>query len=119
MMSAQAQSTIKIHPSLPHAKVKRSYQLASEHLSKNKRVEINQRIKKLEKDQRELLTPAIVEKALELYRSNPKEMFFTRKLCKVVGKSPNIAESAFHWLHIAIQGKVDKEKKIQGIFNFW
>ena len=34
MMSTQAQSTTKIHPSLPHAKVMRSYQLAFEHLSK-------------------------------------------------------------------------------------
>ena len=119
MMSTQAQSTTKIHPSLPHAKVMRSYQLAFEHLSKTERVEINQRIKRLEKEQKMLLTPTIVTKALELYRSNPKETFFTRKLCKEVGKSPNIAESAFHWLYIAIQGKVDKEKKIQGIFNFW
>ncbi len=118
-MSTQAQSTTKTHPSLPHVKVMRSYQLAFEHLSKTERIEINQRIKKLEKEQKKLLTPAIVEKALELYRSNPKEAFFTRKLCKAVGKSPNIAESSFHWLYIAIQGKVDKEKKIQGIFNFW
>ncbi len=118
-MSTQVRSTTKIHPSLPHAKVMRSYQLAFEHLSKTERVEINQRIKKLEKEQKMLLKPAIVAKALELYRSNPKEAFFTRKLCKEVGKSPNIAESAFHWLYIAIQGKVDKEKKIQGIFNFW
>ncbi len=118
-MSTQVQSTTKIHPSLLHTKVMRSYQLAFEHLSKNKRVEINQRIKRLEKEQKMLLTPSTVAKALELYRSNPKEKFFTRKLGKEVGKNPNIAESAFHWLHIAIQGKVDKEKKIQGIFNFW
>ncbi len=118
-MSTQAQSTTKIHSSLPHTKVMRSYQLAFGHLSKTERVEINQRIKKLEKEQKKLLAPTIVEKALELYRSNPKEKFFTRKLGKEVGKNPNIAESAFHWLHIAIQGKVDKEKKIQGIFNFW
>ncbi len=118
-MSTQAQSTTKIYPSLHHAKVMRSYQLAFEHLRKTERIEINQRIKKLEKEQKKLLTPTIVTKALELYRSNPKEMFYTRKLCKEVGKSPNIAESAFHWLYIAIQGKVDKEKKVQGIFNFW
>ncbi len=118
-MSTQVRSTTKIHPSLPHAKVMRNYQLAFEHLSKTERIEINQRIKMLEKEQKKLLTPTIVTKALELYRSNPKETFFTRKLCKEVSKSPNISESAFHWLHIAIQGKVDKEKKIQGIFNFW
>ncbi len=118
-MSTQVQSTTKIHPSLPHTKVMRSYQLAFEHLSKTERMEINQRIKKLEKEQKKLLTSATVTKALELYRSNPKELFFTRKLGKEVGKNPNIAESAFHWLHIAIKGKVDKEKKVQGIFNFW
>ncbi len=118
-MSTQVQSTTKIRPSLPHTKVMRSYQLAFEHLSKTERIEIYQRIEKLEKEQKALLTPTIVTKALELYRSNPKEIFFTRKLCKEVDKSPNIAESAFYWLYIAIQGKVDKEKKIQGIFNFW
>jgi len=59
-----------------------------------------------------------VKKAELLYKTNPKEGFFTRQLCKEVGKSPNIAESAFHWLHIAIKGKGDKKQKVQGLLNF-
>ncbi|MHA1217510.1 MAG: hypothetical protein ACTSO5_02375 [Candidatus Heimdallarchaeaceae archaeon] len=35
-----------------------------------------------------------------------------------IGKSPNIAQSAFHWLYIAIKGKIDKEKKAQGLLKF-
>ena len=60
----------------------------------------------------------MITQAVELFRTNPKEGFFTRQLCKKVGKSSNITESAFHWLHIAIKGKINKEKKVQGLFNF-
>ncbi|GAI83719.1 unnamed protein product, partial [marine sediment metagenome] len=67
-------------------------------VDQSQREEINQRIRTLEEQQHKLLTPQVLKKAVELYRTNPKEVFFTRQLCKEVGKSPNIAESAFHWL---------------------
>jgi hypothetical protein len=103
----------------PHSKtVMRSYQVALKCVDQHQREEINQRIRKLEEQQLLLLSPQIVKKAETLYSSNPKEGFFTRQLCKEVGKSPNIAESAFHWLHIAIKGKRDKEQKVQGLLNF-
>jgi len=105
--------------SSPPEKVMRTYQVVLKCLNQDQRKEINQRIKNLEEAQRKLLTQQIVQTALKLYRAQPKEGFFTRKLTKEIGKSPNIAESAFHWLYIAIKGKVDKEAKVQGLFNFW
>ena len=96
----------------------RSYQVVLKCADKSQREEINKRIRTLEEQQEQLLTPQVIKQAVELYRTNPKEGFFTRQLCKAVGQSPNIAESAFHWLYIAIKGKIDKEKKAQGLFNF-
>ena len=98
--------------------VMRSYQVVLKCIDQSQREEINQRIKTLEEQQNQLLTPQVVKQAVELYRTNPKEGFFTRQLCKKVGKSPNIAESAFHWLYIAIKGKIDKEKKVEGLLSF-
>jgi len=103
----------------PHSKMlKRSYQVALKCVDQHQREEINRRIRKLEERQHLLLSPQTIKKAEALYRSNPREKFFARQLCKEVGKSPNIAESAFHWLHIAIKGKRDKEQKVQGLLNF-
>ncbi len=99
-------------------KVMRSYQIALKCANQSQREEINKRIKTLEDKQHQLLIPQVIKQAVELYRINPKERFFTRQLCKTVGKSPNIAQSAFHWLYIAIKGKKDKEKKTQGLFKF-
>ncbi len=87
-------------------------------VDQSQREEIHKRIRTLEKQQYKLLTPQVIKQAMELYGTNPKEGFFTRQLCKEVGKSPNIAESAFHWLHIAVKGKRDKEQKVQGLLNF-
>ncbi len=103
----------------PHSKTAmRSYQVALKCVDQQQREEINRRIRKLEEQQHLLLSPQIVKRAETLFGTNPKEGFFTRQLCKEVGKSPNIAESAFHWLHIAIKGKRDKEQKVQGLLNF-
>ena len=99
-------------------RVMRSYQVVLKCADQSQREEINQRIRTLEEQQYQLLTPQVIKKAVELHRTNPKEGFFTRQLCKEVGKSPNIAESAFHWLYIAIKGKIDKEQKVQRLFNF-
>ena len=96
----------------------RSYQVVLNCADQSQREEINQRIRTLEEQQHQLLSPQVIKQAMELYRTNPKEGFFTRQLCKEVGKSPNIAESAFHWLYIAIKGKMDKEKKVKGLFSF-
>ncbi len=96
----------------------RNYQVVLQCFDQSQREEINQRIRKLEERQVLLLTPFVVKKAVDLYRTNPKERFFIRKLGKAVGMNPNIAESAFHWLHIAVKGKIDKEKKVQGMLNF-
>jgi len=104
-------------PSTPTG-VMRSYQVVLKCEDQSQREEINNRIRELEERQHQLLTPQVVKQAVELFRTNPKEGFFTRKLCKEVGKSPNIVESAFHWLYIAIKGKVEKEKKAQGMLNF-
>ncbi|MCE7737784.1 MAG: hypothetical protein GPJ50_00265, partial [Candidatus Heimdallarchaeota archaeon] len=98
--------------------VMRSYQVVLKCADQSQREEINKRIRTLEEQQDQLLTPQVIKQAVEMYRTNPKEGFFTRQLCKEVGQSPNIAESAFHWLYIAIKGKIDKEKKAQGLFNF-
>ena len=99
-------------------RVMRSYQVVLKCADQSQREEINQRIRTLEEQQHQLLTPQVIKQAVELYRTNPKEGFFTRQLCKAVGQSPNIAESAFHWLYISIKGKIDKEKKVQGLLNF-
>ncbi len=99
-------------------KVMRSYQVVLKCANQSQREEINDRILTLEAKQMQLLTSKIVKQAIELYRTNPNERFFTRQLCKKIGKSPNIAQSAFHWLYIAIKSKIDKEKKAQGLFNF-
>ncbi len=96
----------------------RSYQVVLKCVDQHQREEINQRIRELEERQHKLLTTRTIKKAVELYQRKPREKFFTQQLCKEVGKSPNIAQSAFHWLHIAIKGKVDKERKVQGLFNF-
>ena len=71
---------------LPHVKkVMRSYQVALKCVDQHQREEINQRIRRLEEQQHFLLSPQIVKSAEELYRTNPKEGFFTRQLCKEVG----------------------------------
>ncbi len=113
-------TTTKLQTLLPTTSkgVMRSYQAVLKCADQSQREEVNQRIISLEEQQYKLLTPQISKQALELYRTNPKEGFFTRQLCKVVGKSPNIAESAFHWLYIAIKGKIDKEKKAKGLLKF-
>jgi hypothetical protein len=125
-MVSQATKKVQVAVNPPHSKtVMRSYQVALKCVDQHQREEINRRIRKLEEQQLLLLSqqllllsPQIVKKAEKLYSSNPKERFFTRQLCKEVGKSPDIAESAFHWLHIAIKGKKDKEQKVQGLLNF-
>ncbi len=96
----------------------RSYQVVLKCADQSQREEINNRIRALEERQHQILTPQVIKQAVELYSTNPKEGFFTRQLCKKVRKSPNIAESAFHWLYMAIKGKVEKERKAQGILNF-
>ncbi|MHA1345164.1 MAG: hypothetical protein ACTSVO_11500 [Candidatus Heimdallarchaeaceae archaeon] len=82
------------------------------------REEINQRIRALEERQHLLLPQKVVKKAVEIYRGNPKERFFVRQVGKAVGANPNIAESAYHWLQIAVKGKIDKEQKVLGLLNF-
>ncbi|MCE7749711.1 MAG: hypothetical protein GPJ51_15100 [Candidatus Heimdallarchaeota archaeon] len=96
----------------------RSYQVMLKCANQVQREEINLRIRTLEERQETLLTKQTVKKAVELVRSNPKERFFTANLCKEIGKHPNIADSAFHWLHIAAKGKIDKERKTHRLFNF-
>ena len=106
------------HSSSTTEKVMRSYQLVLRCENQTQREEINRRIQFLEKQQDELLTPQIVQQAVELYRETKEDRFFTRDLGKKIGKNPNIAESAFHWLHIAVKGKINKEQKVNGLFNF-
>ncbi len=117
-MSTQAASKPQTSTPTSSKTVMRCYQVVVKCADHSQREEINQRIRALEEQQYKLLTPQIVKKAGELYRTNPKEGFFTRQLCKEVGRSPNIAESSFHWLYIAVKGKIDKEQKVQGLLNF-
>ena len=117
-MVTQIKSTTQTAHQPTSPTVMRSYHVVLQSADQLQREEINKRVRALEERQHTLLTPEIVKQAVELYRSKPKEVFFTRLLCKVVGKSPNIAESAFHWLYMAIKGKIDKEKKVQGLLNF-
>ena len=117
-MVTQKTNKSQVHTSPPKSKVMRSYQVVLRCDDQLQREEINKRIKDLEKMQNKLLSKDIVKQAIELYRTDPREKFFTRKLGKVISKNPNIAESAFHWLHIAIKGKIDKEYKVQGLIEF-
>ncbi|MHA1201424.1 MAG: hypothetical protein ACTSQ4_02760 [Candidatus Heimdallarchaeaceae archaeon] len=117
-MGTQAASTSKTSPPINLDKVMRSYQVALKCASPSQREEINRRIRNLEERQHDLLIQDVVKKALDLYRTNPKERFFVRQVGKAVGKNPNIAESAYHWLQIAVKGKIDKEQKVQGLLNF-
>jgi len=117
-LGTQATSKLQAIIPLSPKRVMRSYQVVLKCADQSQREEINQRIRALEEQQYQLLTPQVIKQAVELYRTNPKERFFTRQLCKKVGKSPNIAQSTFHWLYIAIKGKIDKEKKVQGLLSF-
>ncbi|MHA1202320.1 MAG: hypothetical protein ACTSQ4_07345 [Candidatus Heimdallarchaeaceae archaeon] len=117
-MGTQTASTSQTSPPILLDKVMRSYQVALKCVSPSQREEINRRVRRLEERQHDLLGQDVVKKALDLYRSNPKERFFVRQVGKAVGKNPNIAESAYHWLQIAVKGKIDKEQKVQGLLNF-
>ncbi len=117
-MGTQAASKTQSFTPTTSKRVMRSFQVVLKCDDHSQREEINNRIRMLEERQHQLLTPQVIKTALELYRSNPKERFFIRRLGKEVGKNPNIAESAFHWLYIAVKGKIDKEWKVQGLFNF-
>ena len=108
----------QVHLPSSRSEVMRSYQVVLKCADPSQRKEINKRIRVLEEKQLNLLNSQLIQQAIELYKTNTNEKFFTRQLCKAVGKSPNIAESAFHWLYIAIKGKIDKEKKVQGLFSF-
>ena len=117
-LDTQTAQQTQVHPHSSSAKVMRNYQVVLKCVDQSQREEINQRIRALEERQFSLLTHNVVKKAVELYKSNSKEKFFIRKLGKAVGMNPNIAESAFHWLQIAVKGKIDKEKKVQGMLGF-
>ncbi len=114
------QTTTNPHTSQPRIldTVMRSYQVVLKCDSPVQREEINQRIRGLEERQHHLLTQNVVKQAVALYRANPKERFFVRQVGKAVRKNPNIAESAYHWLQIAVKGKIDKEQKVEGMLNF-
>jgi hypothetical protein len=114
----QTASQIQTPHSPSVTQVMRSYQVVLKCGNQAQREEINRRIQTLEERQDQLLTPHVVKKAVDFYRINPKERFFTTKFCKGVGKHPNIADSAFHWLYIAVKGKIDKEQKVQGLLKF-
>ncbi len=117
-MGTHTATKLKAHSPPSSKGVMRSYQVVLKCTSQSQREEINQRIRNLEEQQQQLFTSQVVKQAIQLYRTNPQEGFFARQLCKTVGQSPNIAESAFHWLHIAIKGKLNKEQKAQGMINF-
>ncbi|MBY9000644.1 MAG: hypothetical protein KGD64_07005 [Candidatus Heimdallarchaeota archaeon] len=117
-MSTQTVTTVRTAFPTNINTVMRSYQVVLRCVDPSQREEINKRIRVLEEQQQQLFTPHIIKQAEKLYAANPHEGFFTRKLCKEVGKSPNIAESAFHWLYISLKGKKDKEQKVQGLLNF-
>lgn len=117
-MSTQATISSQSSQSLILEPVMRSYQVVLKCGSQAQREEINQRIRGLEERQHTLLTQDVVKQASEIYRANPKERFFVRQVGKAVGKNPNIAESAYHWLQIVVKGKIDKEQKVQGMLNF-
>jgi hypothetical protein len=117
-MSTQATTSLQTSPSIISNKVMRSYQVVLKCVSQSQREEINQRIRSLEEKQTALLPQDVVKKALKLYRTNPKEQYFVRQVGKAVGRNPNIAESAYHWLQIAVKGKVEKEKKVQEMLKF-
>ncbi len=117
-MCTQVTTSSQTYHPLILDKVMRSYQVALKCDSQVQREEINKRIRRLEERQTTLLTQDVVKQAVELYRSNPKERFFVRQLGKAVGKNPNVAESAYHWLQISVKGKIDKEQKVQGMLNF-
>jgi hypothetical protein len=118
-MGTQATSTTQATPPPVLNKVMRSYQVVLKCDSQKQREEINQRIRKHEERQHHLLTQEVVKTAVEIYRANPNERYFVRQVGKAAGMNPNIAESAFHWLQIAVKGKVDKEQKVQELLHFF
>ena len=94
-------------------KVMRTYQVALKCSSFDQRKEINQRIRRSEIQQAKLLTQDNVREAVKLYRSNPSNKFFASALSKKIGKTPNIPQSAFHWLHMAVKNKIELGYDIQ------
>ena len=80
----------------------------------------NQRVKALEERQNDLIYEVIAQQtALKLARTYPDEKFPVHKIKKITRKSPNIAESAYHWLFVAAKGAVNRENRIYEILNFF
>jgi len=118
MVTQTTSKTTTSHPVILD-KVMRSYQVVLKCDSQEQREEINQRIRTHEERQHHLLTQDVVKTAVDLYRANPNERYFVRQVGKAVGMNPNIAESAYHWLQIAVKGKIDKEQKVKNLLNFY
>ena len=97
----------------------RTYPLALKCLNQNQRIQINQRIKDLENQQLDLIDKKTLQTAVSFCKSNPWEKFPRSKISKAIGKSPNIAESAYHWMFIALKGKFDREEKLKELYGFW
>ncbi len=100
-------------------KVIRTYPLALKCLNQAHRRQINLRIKDLENKQLNIINKKTLETAISFYRSNPWDRFPRSKISKAVGKSPNIAESAYHWMFIALKGKFDREEKLRELIRYW
>ncbi len=81
MVTQTATKQQVLHPSSSKG-VMRNYQVGLKCVDQSQREEINQRIRDLENQQHHLLTPQLIKQAVKLYRTNPKEGFFTRQLCK-------------------------------------
>lgn len=100
-------------------KVIRTYPLALKCLNQTHRRQINLRIKDLEIKQLEIIDKKTLQTAISFYRSNPWERFPRSKISKAIGRSPNIAESAYHWMFIALKGKINKEDKLSELIKYW
>ena len=100
-------------------KVIRTYPLALKCLNQVHRRQINLRIKDLENNQLDVIDKKTLQTTISFYRSNPWDKFPRSKISKAVGRSPNIAESAYHWMFNALKGKFDKEEKLRELTKYW
>ena len=108
-----------IHEPCQIERIIKTYTLPLKFVNTEQRKAINLRIKKLEIEQMQLLDNKTVQIASDIYRQNPHDLYPRSKLSKTIGKSPNIAESAFHWLFSSLRSKIEKEKKVKNLIDYF
>jgi hypothetical protein len=86
---------------------------------------VNQRIKELQqrmhldKEGNVLITPSIVDQAIEHVRENPskKATFLAAELADLAGNRGNLQQSMFYYLANAVKGTLDQEGKLTSLLE--